>query len=340
MEQRLKIDIGVTTILKIIATLVMVYLVFLVREIIALLFITIIIVAALSPLTDYLQKHLKYRGIAVAIVFLSFLIVVAGILYAIIPPLVTQSRQLAADLPSYLDRLAPYYRAVRDYSPSLQNSLDKISSSLAVVSSNIFSATAGIFGGIVSLFTVIVISFYLLLDKKAFRDSFFSILPVEKREDVAEITRKLAIKVGDWLRSQILLGIIIAIIDLIGLLIVGVPYALTIAIVSGLLEIVPVIGPVISGAIAVAVALTVSPLTALIVLIFYIVVQQLENHILIPQIMKKALGLSPVVVIVAIVTGAKLLGVVGALLSIPIAAVILVIAQDWSVVKRIFSNGH
>lgn len=209
-----------------------------------------------------------------------------------------------------------------------------------MASANIFSATAGIFGGIVSLLIVIVLSFYLLLDRQAFKNSFFAVVPSGKREDVAEIVRKIAIKVGDWLRSQMLLGLIIGTINLIGLLIIGVPYALSLAIIAAVLEIVPVIGPIISGAIAVLVALTVSPLTALIVLILYIVVQQLQNHVFVPQIMKRALGLSPVVVIVAIVIGAKLLGTVGALLSIPIAAVVLVIAQDWSVVKRIFSNGH
>lgn len=337
MEQKVTLDIPLTTILKVVAALVGIYLIFLVRDIIALIFITIIFVAAVSPIIDYLKKYIN-RTLAVSIVFLAILTIVAGILYAIIPPLVDQSQQLAQNVPGWITQVTPYYQAARDYLPSLQNSLDNISATLATASGNIFSATASIFGGVVSLVTVIVLSFYFLLDEKAFKSSIFALLPPEKREDVSEIVKKLVLKVGDWLRGQLVLGFIVGALDLIGLLIIGVPYALTLALIGAVMEIVPVVGPIISGAIAAAVALTLSPIKALMVIALYILIQQLENHLLVPQIMKKAVGLSPVIIIIAIVTGAKLLGITGALLAIPITASISVIALDWNTVKRIFSE--
>lgn len=337
MEQKIKVDISFTTIFKIAAAFLALYLIYLVRDVLTLLFITVIIVAAVSPIIDYLSKHMK-RGLAVAIVFLIIIAAVAGVLYAVIPPLVIQSKQLAQNIPGYIYRLTPYYQAARDYLPSLQSSFDKISSGLASASGNIFSATAGIFGGIVSLITVIVLSIYFLLDEKAFKTSFFALVPREKQDDVSDISKKLVSKVGDWLRGQLTLGLVVGFVDFVGLLIIGIPYALTLGLISAIFEIVPVIGPIVSGALAAVVALTISPVKALFVVILYIVVQQLENNILVPQIMKKAVGLSPVIIIVAFVTGVKLLGVTGALLAIPVAAVISVIAQDWSLVKRIFKN--
>jgi len=337
MDQKLKLDIPLSTILKVVATLVGIYLIFLIKDVIALIFITIIFVAAVSPIIDFLKRYIN-RTLAVSIVFIAILGIFAGILYAIIPPLVEQSKQLAQNAPSWITKATPYYQAARDYLPSLQSSLDRISSSLASASGNIFSATASIFGGVVSLVTVIVLSFYFLLDEKAFKTSVFALLPPEKREDVSEIAKKIILKVGDWLRGQLLLGLVVGTLDLIGLLIIGVPYALTLALLSAVMEIVPVVGPIISGAIAAAVALTISPVKALIVIALYIVIQQIENHFLVPQIMKKAVGLSPVIIIIAVVTGAKLLGVTGALIAIPIAAVISVIALDWNTVKRIFSE--
>ena len=338
MDKRVKIDISITSILKIIAVLILSYLLFLTRDILALLFVTIIIVSALSPVIEYLEKHLKYRSLAVILVFVAIILLIAGIIYAIIPPLVIQSKQLAQNMPAYINRFEPVYNTAKDYIPNLQQSLDKVSSGLAQASGNIFAATAGIFGGIISFVTVIVLSFYLLVDKKAFRESFFSLMPINKKDDVSEIVRKIASKVGDWLRGQMLLGLIVGIIDLIGLLIIGVPFALTLALISAMLEIVPVMGPIIAGGLAAIIALTTSPLKALLVVILYVVVQQLENNILVPQIMKKAVGLSPVVIIVAIATGFKLYGVTGALLALPIAGVAMVIAQDWNIVKRIFSE--
>jgi len=132
--------------------------------------------------------------------------------------------------------------------------------------------------------------------------------------------------------------LIIFLIVYIGLTIIGIPYALVLAIIAGILEIVPTVGPIIAGAIAALVALTISPLAALLVIILFLAVQMLENTFIVPKVMQKAIGVSPVVIILAIIAGAKLLGVVGAIISIPIAASISVLIMEWPTISKIFAK--
>jgi predicted PurR-regulated permease PerM len=129
-------------------------------------------------------------------------------------------------------------------------------------------------------------------------------------------------------------------VDLIGLIIIGVPYALTLALISGLLDLIPTIGPIIAGVIAALVALSVSPIQAVFVIVMYIIVQQIENTLLVPNIMKKAVGLSPVVILMAVLVGAKLLGLIGALLAVPLAAVLSVLVMEWPLIKQAFRKSH
>jgi predicted PurR-regulated permease PerM len=132
-----------------------------------------------------------------------------------------------------------------------------------------------------------------------------------------------------WLRGQVILGLIIFAVTLVGLSILKVNYALTLAVIAGLLEVLPIIGPIVAGGLAVLIALTQSPLLALIVMGFYLLVQQLENHILVPQVMKKSLGLNPIAVILAIIIGGKLLGFIGILISVPVTAAIGVLLEEF-----------
>jgi predicted PurR-regulated permease PerM len=136
-------------------------------------------------------------------------------------------------------------------------------------------------------------------------------------------------KLGLWLRAQLLLSGIIFLVTWIGLLILGVKYSLVLALIAGITEVIPFIGPIIGAIPAVLLAFLQSPIKALLVLILYLVIQQLEGNILVPKVMQKTVGLNPIVVIVVILLGAKIAGVLGALLSIPVAVAIMTIAGDW-----------
>ena len=147
-------------------------------------------------------------------------------------------------------------------------------------------------------------------------------------ERVRNLTVQIEEKLGGWFRGQLFLSLVIGVLSFIGLSILGISYALPLAVIAGVMEVIPVIGPIISAIPPILIALTISPILGLGVAIMYFVIQQLENHLLVPQVMKRAVGLNPLVVILTIAVGSRLLGFAGALLAVPIAVVIQIVATE------------
>lgn len=329
MEERIKLDLSVWAIAKTIIVLLVFYFLFLIRDILALFFFVIILVATFNPVINRWEKKMN-RPLAVALLFAIIVLAASVIISLIVPPVVTQFSQLADQIPAYSTR----FDQVRDYLPAFEKNLTNISQSLSKVTDNLFSITAGIFGGILTLLMALVLTAYLLIDKEGLSNFVVSLFPIEQKDKIVDVFNKIGQKLGSWFRGQLLLGGIIAVIDLIGLVIIGVPFALVLAVISGILELVPTIGPIIAGLIAAVIAFTESPLQALLIIVFYFAVQQLESAIIVPKVMQKAVGLSPVIVIFAFLVGAKLFGLVGAILAVPLAASISVVANEWPTVKK------
>lgn len=332
-----KIEITTWSIVKVILVILGFYVLYMVRSVLALLFVVLVLVATFSPTVDKWSKKITRPG-AVLAILLILLGVIGLAISLIIPPLVSQTVQLVQNIPDYIGRVSFIQENMPQIKESIKNLSSQIGSIGSGLSSGLISFTTGVFGGMVAMVTGLVLFTYLLLDEKGMKKSLLSFFADNKKERAADIYKKVADKAGNWLRGQMLLGIIIGVIDMIGLLIIGVPYALTLAVISGLMEIVPTIGPIISGVLAALLALSVSPIKAIIVIIWYILVQQLENTLIVPKVMQKAVGLSPVIVIIAILVGAKIYGIVGVVLSVPIAASIMVLVQEWSSVKSLFSQ--
>jgi len=249
----------------------------------------------------------------------------------VVPPLVDQFKQFINNLPNIVEFFKQYFSA----GTVLGDNITSLTKNIGDYTSSFLSITINIFGGIFTFFMAIILTIYLLIDQKSFSEFFISIVPERKKDAAINVIKKISSKVGDWFRGQMILCLIIGVLDFIGLFAIGVPYALALAVISGVLEIIPTIGPFIAGLIAIVIALTVSPLTALLVLIFYVIIQQLENTIIVPSVMKKAVGLSPVIIIIAVLIGAKLLGFVGALVAVPVAASISVIIREWNSIRSI-----
>jgi predicted PurR-regulated permease PerM len=209
------------------------------------------------------------------------------------------------------------------------NKIDQsvINQELSSLTGNAVDITVTVFENIIALVSLIVVSLYMILDRQKvehFATSFFA----AHQEKAQTILRRVENKLGAWLRGQIVLSLLIGASVYIGLTLLGIPYALPLAIITGILEIVPMIGPIISAIPAVIIAFTISPVDALIVIGLYIVIQQLEGHLVVPQVMKRAVGLNPLLVILAISIGGRLLGIGGALLAVPIAVVFQIIAEE------------
>ncbi len=333
MKENVRLTISGWTILKVALVLIGLYFLFLIRDVIALFFIVLVLFATFSPIVYRWSKTIGRIG---AVAFLLILLLAAAALgvYIIIPPVIDQIQALAQRIPD----IANQYSYVKEYAPNIEDSLSEFLNRFGDISQGVLALTANLFGGLITFITAIVLFVYLLLDEKIIKNFVVSLFPSEHRDGITNVLRKVAQKLGDWFRGQIVLGIIVAILDLIGLLIIGVPYALTLAIISGFLEIVPAVGPIVAGIIAASIALTDSPLKALLVIILYIVVQQLENNIIVPKVMQKVVGLSPIIIILTILIGAKLMGIVGAMIAVPIAATIAVLVQEWPTIRKYLTS--
>ncbi|NCN24536.1 AI-2E family transporter [Candidatus Berkelbacteria bacterium] len=332
-EKKIIVDISWVSILKVITALLAVWLVWSVQDIIILFFIVLVLVAALSPVVDFWSKKIN-RALATSLVYLLILACLVLIGFVIIPPVATQVRSLSYDLPYLSKQIFPVFGAWRDVIDFSTQSLTSLASQLQTVSSSIYSTTVGFIGGVVGVFTVLVLTFYLLLEEQGAKNFLHKYLPIQNRETYIEIMQKVGLKMGAWMRGQLFLALVVGVIDFAGLVIIGVPYALTLAVWAGLTEIIPYIGPVLGAIPAIIIALTISPIQGLLVLIFFIVVQQVESNFLVPKIMQKAVGLSPVIIILVLLIGGKLAGILGIILAVPVAATIGVFVQELPKLKN------
>jgi predicted PurR-regulated permease PerM len=328
------IEISSGTILRTVLILLLLWFVFLVRDILALVFFAIIITSAMDPIVDWLQKRKIPRSLTVILVYILFLVLVSSFFFFIIPPLANEIRGLGDNFPGLIERFSGYFKIVRDYATShnigeqINNFSLSLTGQLNQLGSNIFSGTLSFIGGIFSFIIVLSIAFYMSVQEKGVKKFFASIAPDEHSEYVATLIDRIQFKMGRWLLGQLALMVIIFAIDYVGLLLIGAPYALVLAIMAGLFEIVPYAGPIVSAIVAASLSFLQSPLTGFLVLALFAVAQQLEGYVIAPLVMRRAVGLNPVVVILAILIGAKLGGVTGIIIAVPLATVIWEVLND------------
>jgi predicted PurR-regulated permease PerM len=328
------ISITIGTIFKILAVFLLMYFLYLARDILAILFISLIFASAVDPWVDWLQKNRIPRSLGVLSIYLVMFAVLSLVLFLIIPPIVQEVGDLANNFPFYLDKVIQGFSALRDYSvqhgliDNIQSGLGSISSNLQDAASSIFSTVLGVFGGIFSFFLVLVITFYMAVEENAIKKLIWSVAPARHQAYAMQLINRIQRKIGMWLRGQLILSFSIFLLTYLGLLILGVKYALVLALIAGLTEFVPYLGPILGAVPAVFLALTQSPVLALFVGLFYYIVQLTENNILVPKIMQKAVGLNPIISMSALMIGYKVGGIVGAILSIPVATALSVIVGD------------
>ena len=192
----------------------------------------------------------------------------------------------------------------------------------------------GVVGGLFGLLTILILTFYILVDADSLRTSMLRLFPAGDRARVAGASADITIKVSAWLGGQLLLGGIIGATSALGLWLLGIPFFYVLALISAVGELIPVVGPVLAAIPAIAVASTVSLNKVLLVIAFFFVQQQVENHVLVPKVMERQVGVSAVTVIVALLIGGSLLGIVGAILAVPTAAILLVLFNEFTALKE------
>ena len=336
------IEISPKTIFWVLGVGVLAVLIYMVRDIIAVLIFAIIIASALEPILRYAQSKKIPRLLSLVVIYLLFFIFFAALIYIFLPLVLDQLRDFFQNYPTYFGKIEEA-AGVITFLPGLSGNIHELLSQLTeqIPSlTSLISYISAIFGGILSFVVVLVVSFYLSISRNALDNFLKAILPPQFEVYVHSLWVRAQYKMGRWLQAQILLSFIMALIVGLGLWILGVKYAFLVAVVAGVLEIVPYVGPIVSGGLATLLALSQSPILGLWTLIFFIVAQQLEGHILVPLLIKKLVGLNPVAVILAILVGAKLGGILGILLAVPIAAVIDEFFDDLAKRKSIPSHSQ
>ena len=326
------INIPFRTIMRIVLVMLGIYFLYLSLDVLALLFISIIVASALTPWVDWWQRYRIPRSVGVIIIYVVVFFVISAMIFLLIPPLVEQIRALAINLPNIYGRAVLGLQQLQngvdiDTAATLQSALDNLGSSLAKATTSIFTALNSIFGGLIQLMVVLVISFYLIVQENGLKKFLRSVTPAKYQPYLMQLINR--IKIGQWFRAQLLLMLVIFALTYLGLWALGMNYVLVLALWAGLTEIIPYIGPIIGAVPAIFLAFTVSPTMGFLVLLLYVVIQQLENNILVPTIMRKAVGLNPIVSILVILVGAKIFGIIGAVLSIPVATVVAVFLSDF-----------
>lgn len=321
----IRVEISYKTILFATAIILGVWFIFIIREIIILTFLSIILVAALLKPVGFLHSKRVPRALAVLIVYLLLIVIISLIGGIIVPPLVSQTSEFVSNLPKIIETINAFLAFNNIPAGDVAGVL---TSQINSIAGNIVSITKAVFSSIFSVVTMFVLSFYLLLEWKTFIRLISSLFSGKQERRVAGLILKVEKGLGSWVRGQLTLSIIIGVATYIGLTILGIPYALPLALVAGILEVIPLIGPIIAAIPAIAVGLTVSPVLGLAVVALFIIVQQLENHIVVPMVMSKVVGLQPAIVIIALLIGSTIAGIGGAFLAVPIILIIKIIIKD------------
>ncbi len=310
---------------------------FLVREALQLVYLSVILAIGFSPMVRWIEKRQLLgkkrklpRSIATLLFYAGLLAIVAGILEIVLPALVEQVRDLLSHLPDYLAKsqnwLVTHHLIRKAF--TMPELLERGPSTNTTVSS-VVGVVNHVVGFIITSFTVLLLSFYLVVDGEGLFKEFLRWLPRDQRTVWHAISSDVADKVGAWMFGQFMLCALICTTAGIGFWWIGLPYFYVLAIVCGVGELIPMLGPIFSAVPALAVAATVNSHTVIIVAIFLFVQQQLENNVIVPRIMQKQTGMNPIVVVIAIIIGGSLLGVLGALLAVPTAAVIQILVREY-----------
>ena len=334
------VNISTSTIFKVVLVCLVLYFLYLIKDILVILFVALILASALDPWVDWMQKRKIPRSLGIIFIYFILFVVIGSVLYLIIPPIVTQVNELSTSFPAFIERMTSGFSTLRNYMSehgvleNLKDGLKSISSNLQGAASGVFSTVTGVVGTIISFFLVLVITFYMVVEENAMKKIVWSIAPSRHQPYIMQLINRMQGKIGLWLRGQLILSLIIFSLTFLGLSILGVNYALTLALIAGLTEFVPYLGPTLAAIPAIFLSFTQSPMLALFVLILYYIIQLVENNIIVPKLMQKVVGLNPVVSIAVLLIGFKIAGVMGAILSIPVATATSVFLKD------IFNKGE
>lgn len=326
-----RIEITPKTILIFFGIGLLFYFLWLVRDVLVILFLSLIVIATLSSSVNWLERYLKWRTLAVMVIFFLISGFILLLVTPLIPPLVSQSQEVVRNLPEYTEQaswLTNFSSWVKEWWLAGGYSLRSLVDNLSQSSSQIFQFTGSVLSIVAGIIIIIAISFYGLIAERELKKNLKRYLSKNQREGFWQTGKQIYQMLGAWLRARIVLGVIVGILVGVGLKLLGLPFALFLGVLAGLLDIIPVLGPIFAAIPALLIGFALSPLTGILVLIWLLVVYFLEGYLLLPKMMGRALGLNPVWVLIALVLGVKLGGIIGVIIAIPVAAIVMILIGE------------
>ena len=304
---------------------------YLTRETAAILLLALVISTILDHPVDMLEKHRVPRILGTISVYLLSFVLLAFLFYTIIPIAIIEFDNLMENLGDVLNQSTDF--DLLGQSVFLNPNVQQFTEALLSGGVSFLEILGRLVGGVMFVIATLVMSFYLTVSRDGVKKFLVAIFPDAMETRVVSIYNRTKVRIGRWFQAQLFLSLVIGILVFVGLSLLGVKYALVLAVIASLLELIPIVGPIFAGALAVSIALITSFTLALYTLILFLGIQQLENNVLVPIIMRRRTGVHPVMILVAILGGAQIAGFVGILLAVPTAVFIQEMAEEWMSVK-------
>jgi predicted PurR-regulated permease PerM len=336
MHRRARIrEIALIAVATVTGAIFLAWLVYLSRQVILLVYVSGLLAVGFAPAVRAIE-HLQVlpigrripRWVAILCIYVAILGALAGIAYAVLPTVIEQARAFSEHAPKLLDRVqhALVQRGILAERITVREVVRQAPAgdTAGAVLTTLWTLVGGVFGVI----TILILTFYLLVDGEDVFNGFVHLFPRRRRLRVRTLASTIGRKVTAWLGGQVILSGVIGVTSAVGLGLLGVPYFYVLAVIAFVGEFIPYLGPILAAVPGIAVAASVSPKFALVVALFYLAQQQLENYLLVPKIMEQQVGLSPITIIIALLVGAAVMGVVGAILAVPTAAILSVLLHE------------
>lgn len=337
-ETSTAITITAGTIAK--ATLIVLFFVFLyvMRDLVLVLLTAVVLAAAIEPATTWFERYHVPRVPAVIAIYIFIALLFGSVIFLFIPPLLDETAGIVSFLSQQLEELNTASFSGGLFDGNLVGSIKDTIPLPDIIANtkNVLTGTPGgilglisfIFGGVLSFVLIVVISFYLAVQKNGIENFLKVVTPIRHESYIVGLWKRAQQKIGRWMQGQLLLGVLIGVLVYLGLTILGIKYALILALLAAIFEIIPLFGPILAATPAVILGFLDGLVPGLMVLGFYVIIQQFENHLIYPLVVRKVVGVPPLIVIIALIVGAKLAGFLGILLAAPLAAILMEYISD------------
>lgn len=322
-----KIEISHRTIIFTALFLLLLWFLYLIRDILLIFFISLLLMAIINPAVTKLSKYRIPRVVSVLFVYMATIVILTLIIGGILPALIEQTTNFANNLPSFLSGigLSSYFS---------DQIIEELIVQLGKLPAQIIKVIFSIFSNVIAVITVTILTLYLLLSRNKIDEQLTNFLGEKQQKRVEKIVDNLEEKLGGWARGELALMVLVGLFTFIGLSLLGIPYALPLSLLAGVLEIIPNLGPIIAAVPSVIIGFGISPAIGIAVIVLAFIIQQVENYVFVPKVMEKSVGVSPIITLLALAVGFKVSGIIGALISVPVLITFQVLIKEYLSLKQ------